>query len=65
MENFIFFPLIITVNVSVLVSLVIFNCLYHCIIVYFIQQFSPSRLQVCSIKSVQFSSVVSKEDCAS
>ena len=36
--------------------LVIFYCLYHCIIVSFIQQFSPSRLQVCSINSVQFSS---------
>jgi len=36
--------------------LVIFCCLYHCIIVSFIEQFSPSRLQVCSINSVQFSS---------
>ena len=27
-------------------------CLYHCIIVQFIQKFSPSRLQVCSVKAV-------------
>jgi len=35
--------------------------MYHCIIVQFIQQFSPSRLQVCSIKSAQFSSGQGKD----